>query len=226
MTQKDVGNETSKPYSSEIKKIQEVLEDSPRGLTGSDISALIGISRNTLAKYLDVMHALGLVELKEYGPAKVWFLAERIPLASFMDYMSSGIMALDENLIVRMVNRTQLGSLGKPGERIVGRKASEVDDMWGLSIKNEMVEEIYRNALGGKLYELYGVQVKSSKTGRVRYFDFKVYPAKFSSGKRAVVVIRDDVTEKKRMGEKLKEYHDRLEELAEKRAAELATASK
>lgn len=201
-------------YTSEIEKIRDVLEKNPRGLTNNDIADLIGVNRNTVAKYLDVMHALGLVELKKYGPAKVWFLSERIPLTSLFNYTSSGVMVLDGNLVVHRVNKAQADFLGKTEGEVVDRNVSEVDDMWGLSIKGETAAGIYKNALEGKSYEALEVPVKS-RTGGLRYFDLKVYPVILSGGKRAIVVIRDDTTERKRAEEMLREAEARYQALFE-----------
>jgi Mn-dependent DtxR family transcriptional regulator len=54
------------------QKISQLLEREPF-LTTRDLSEKLGISRNTVAKYLEVMRAEGKVGYKEAGPAKAWF---------------------------------------------------------------------------------------------------------------------------------------------------------
>ena len=52
------------------------LSGSPAGMTGSDLSRRLGISRVTLAKYLDTFAAEGLIRRHGAGPASLWLAGE------------------------------------------------------------------------------------------------------------------------------------------------------
>ena len=60
----------------EIKrKIIDVLHNaSGTGLSGVELADKIGINRMTMTKYLDVMHAMGLLKMKRIGNVNVWFV--------------------------------------------------------------------------------------------------------------------------------------------------------
>jgi methanogenic corrinoid protein MtbC1 len=60
----------------EIKrKIIEVLHSAGgTGLSGIELSERVGINRMTMTKYLDVMHAMGLLKKKKVGNVNVWFV--------------------------------------------------------------------------------------------------------------------------------------------------------
>jgi methanogenic corrinoid protein MtbC1 len=60
----------------EIKrKIIEVLQSAGgTGLSGVELSDRIGINRMTITKYLDVMHAMGLLKKKKIGNVNIWFV--------------------------------------------------------------------------------------------------------------------------------------------------------
>jgi len=60
----------------EIKrKIIEVLHSAGgTGLSGIELSDRMGINRMTMTKYLDVMHAMGLLKKKKVGNVNVWFV--------------------------------------------------------------------------------------------------------------------------------------------------------
>lgn len=70
----------SKRYSvEEIKrKVIDVLKDIDTGLSGVEISEKLGINRITVAKYLDVLEAIGLIKKKKAGSVNVWYLAEGV----------------------------------------------------------------------------------------------------------------------------------------------------
>lgn len=56
------------------RKIVDILQDAGMGLSGIELAGKTGINRMTITKYLDVMHAMGLVKKKKTGNVNVWFL--------------------------------------------------------------------------------------------------------------------------------------------------------
>lgn len=56
------------------RKIVDVLEGAGPGMSGTELADRTGINRMTITKYLDVMHAVGLVKKKKTGNVNVWFL--------------------------------------------------------------------------------------------------------------------------------------------------------
>jgi methanogenic corrinoid protein MtbC1 len=56
------------------RKIVDVLQGAGTGLSGIELADKTGINRMTITKYLDVMHAMGLVKKKKTGNVNVWFL--------------------------------------------------------------------------------------------------------------------------------------------------------
>jgi methanogenic corrinoid protein MtbC1 len=56
------------------RKIVDVLQGAGTGLSGIELADRTGINRMTITKYLDVMHAMGLVKKKKTGNVNVWFL--------------------------------------------------------------------------------------------------------------------------------------------------------
>ena len=60
----------------EIKhKVIDVLYNAGgTGLSGMELADRTGINRVTMTKYLDVMHAMGLLEKKKIGNVNVWFV--------------------------------------------------------------------------------------------------------------------------------------------------------
>jgi len=68
----------------ERKKIEEriinFLKQSTHGATGSEIAKFLGLNRVTVSKYLDVLRAEGLIDYKQIGRTKIWFLNEDIAI--------------------------------------------------------------------------------------------------------------------------------------------------
>jgi Mn-dependent DtxR family transcriptional regulator len=56
------------------QKLIEILSDSKTGLSGVEIAEKLGINRATMAKYLNVFAAEGIVRQKNIGNANLWFV--------------------------------------------------------------------------------------------------------------------------------------------------------
>ncbi|MDQ3836265.1 MAG: B12-binding domain-containing protein [Thermoproteota archaeon] len=90
----------------EIKrKIIDVLQSAgSMGLSGVELADRTGINRMTVTKYLDVMHAMGLLKKKKVGNVNIWFLHFGVGDIEFpIDYsqvqqkLISSILAGDED---------------------------------------------------------------------------------------------------------------------------------
>ncbi len=61
------------------RKIVDALQQNAgMGLSGIELAEKAGINRMTITKYLDIMHAMGLVRKKKTGSVNVWFLESGI----------------------------------------------------------------------------------------------------------------------------------------------------
>ena len=56
------------------RKIVDALQGAGTGMSGIELAGRTGINRMTITKYLDVMHAKGLVKKKKTGNVNVWFM--------------------------------------------------------------------------------------------------------------------------------------------------------
>jgi len=56
------------------RKIVDILQGAGTGLSGIELADRTGINRMTITKYLDIMHAMGLVKKKKTGNVNVWFI--------------------------------------------------------------------------------------------------------------------------------------------------------
>jgi response regulator of citrate/malate metabolism len=59
-----------------VKKIKEALKDKPKGLTIAEISKATGLGRITVKKYLLYLLGKKEVEMRQVGPAKIFYLKE------------------------------------------------------------------------------------------------------------------------------------------------------
>jgi len=66
---------------SEVKaRVIELLRNNPEGLTGRKIGEILRITSGSMSKYLGMMYAERLVNYRQIGRAKLWFLNEMLRL--------------------------------------------------------------------------------------------------------------------------------------------------
>lgn len=62
-------------FDSEIeKKIVSFVKKSPLGVTSSELAKYLDINRMTLAKYLEIIKARALIDFKQLGMVKLWYV--------------------------------------------------------------------------------------------------------------------------------------------------------
>jgi PAS domain S-box-containing protein len=69
-------------YQEEIARIKVLLAENPDGMSITEITATLGMNRNTVAKYLDILQIQGAVDGRKRGTSKVFCPSERLPVAS------------------------------------------------------------------------------------------------------------------------------------------------
>ncbi|TBR12382.1 MAG: ArsR family transcriptional regulator [Candidatus Nitrosotenuis sp.] len=85
------------------KKLIDVLTDSKTGLSGVEISERLGVNRATMAKYLNVFAAEGLIKQKNAGNINLWFIESGTEQLHFPD----DYFHVKEKLIEHMTSGTQ-----------------------------------------------------------------------------------------------------------------------
>ena len=114
-------------YDQELGKIRSILVGSTKGYTVTEIARKLGINRNSVAKYLDIMVTSGTVEMKLVGSAKLFTLSKRMPLASIINLSSDYILLLDDDANVTYANENMLRFENSTLEEIAGRPVSSLE---------------------------------------------------------------------------------------------------
>ena len=70
------------------RKIVDYIKTSPLGVTSSEIANNFGLNRMTITKYLAIIKEKALIDFKNFGMAKMWFIPVNLSKESFL----SGIM--------------------------------------------------------------------------------------------------------------------------------------
>lgn len=196
-------------YQKELAHVKEILRANPRGMTVTDISREININRNSVAKYMDVLLISGQVDMKRMGPAKAYFLSDRVPISTMLNFSSDCIMVFNSHLEMVQVNDIFLDLMHAERDDVIGRKLSDVhsyifnDPDIAIGIQSGLAGT---DASIEKMLKVQGVDL---------YFYIKFIPATFQDGSPSVTLIMENITERKKAEETLRETEERLENFME-----------
>lgn len=177
-------------YSPELDRIRQMLRYNRRGMSITEISRKIGINRNSVAKYLDVLLISGEVEVKKVCTAKMYFLSERIPLSEMLSLTSDGILVLNSSGVIDFANARFLRIERCQLNEIAGKKLSDVSF---TLVDGELMEKVF-SASPGDIFEkeIHVEMVDGSQTFRTKCIG-TVLP----DGGSATTLIFEDITQKR-----------------------------
>ena len=66
------------------KRIVNFIKKGPIGVTSNDIASYVGLNRMTITKYLAIIKERALIDFKQFGMAKLWYIPVNISKESFL----------------------------------------------------------------------------------------------------------------------------------------------
>jgi len=172
---------------SEVRRIREVLEQYPKGLTIEDVSQKLELNRGTAAKYLNLLVVSGQAQMRNLGPAKLFSLSHRIPLSQMLSFSSDPILILDDDLFIHQVNDALLAVFGLEREALVGERILQSPLSANMTPRHF---EIIMEALDGEEKDLEEeIEIK----GESRPFSMKLLPLVFDQGTRGLGLILREI---------------------------------
>ena len=137
-------------------KIVDFIKKSPLGVTSNDIARYIGLNRMTMTKYLAIIKEKALIDFKQFGMAKLWYIPVNLTKESFFSKMISNIaMKMPENEFKELSEKVGI-SLGEE----INRMYLKFDGTEKLSI--DQISNAYED-IGKKLNGNFKAKLGSDK---------------------------------------------------------------
>ncbi|HVP25259.1 MAG TPA: PAS domain S-box protein [Methanomicrobiales archaeon] len=180
-----------------MERIKALLKTHPRGLSITNLASITGLNRNLIAKYLDMLVISGQVEIQQYGPAKVYFPSQRIPVSAMIEITSDLVMVLDQGRKIVHVNEPFARFLGLTRDRLLGKTIGEVGHPFLTKVPLSPPEGPMDPG-GGEIGE---VRYPDADGGS--FFRIKHAPAVFEDGSVGLTLIIEDITDRRKYEENL-----------------------
>ena len=192
----------------EFDRLTEILRKHPKGLTIAEVAILLNLNRTSTSKYLNILLASGMAEMRVYGPSKVYYPSHRIPISSILNFSTSLLLVMNDTLSIIDANKPLLDFFSIDKKDIIGHRI-EYSPL-GSYISGSFMHSILK-ALDSKEDR---IEVNWKIREDEKYLSIKITPTAFEDGSSGVTLIADDVTE-------LTRYRHNLEQLIDERSQEL-----
>ena len=172
-------------------QILRALKFRSKGMTIADIAKETGVNRNTAAKQLEILRVNGQVELREFGTAKVYYRAQRVPLSAFLCFTKNLIVVLDSTHTIAQVNDQCLRLARKDKADLIGRTLEDVN-LPVVSTPEAIA------IIEGLEKEQIITDLRYQTEGKDLFFQLQVIPTTFEDGEKGATLVLEDITERKR----------------------------
>ena len=196
-------------YAEELSGIISVLKENPRGLSVTDIAAKIGVNRNTVSRYLDMLRISGQVDMKTYGKAKVFFISQRAPVSAMLNFSSDMVVVIDSEFNIVQVNDALLKLLEIKKSDIIGK---ELRNSPLVGFDHPLINERLRVALEG---EETVDEIKIVRIDEECYYKIRIIPTVLNDSSPGITLMLEDTTEERRAREALEESEQNFRSLVE-----------
>jgi PAS domain S-box-containing protein len=194
-------------YQNELALIKEALGKNPLGMSVTEIAKVLGKSKNTIGRYLDILLITGQVDMRAYGMAKVFTLSQRLPLSAMLSYANELIMVVDDDLRIIDINEHFLSLLNLSRKDTVGKNLAYI------RTPDIDVHELLETITKGE--NTSGVLTLHVREGGERIFRRKQIPAVFDDGSRGTTVILEDITDHVLAEREIRQSEERFRLMAE-----------
>ncbi|MHA1752835.1 MAG: PAS domain S-box protein [Candidatus Helarchaeota archaeon] len=188
-------------YQEEFRRIKELLKENPKGMTITEISRELKINRNSCAKYLDLLTVLGNVEMRTFGTAKVFYLADKVPISTLINITSDGILILNKELKIIKVNDRFLDWIKLEKENLINKNINNINHDFFVDIKEKLGTE--KNLKEEIIFEKEFVNDRET-----RYCQGSIIPVILNEIEPGICIKLKDITPQKKVELELKKSEE------------------
>jgi len=172
----------------DISKIPNILERKPNGMCIRDMVQELHLHRNTVSKYLEMLHFRGDVSVKQFGTAKVFFRAKRLPESAIVNFVPDPYIIFNSRLQVKDVDKLCLKLFCSDKNAFIGKKLGQLP--WEFFGRDDFPELCMR-ALDG---EISSMKISEEISGKKRHLIVRFLPVVLDNRRDGISVIFSDMT--------------------------------
>ncbi|KAF5087537.1 MAG: PAS domain S-box protein [Methanoculleus horonobensis] len=173
-------------------RILRALRFRPKGMTITEVAKQLGVTRNSVSKHLEILQIAGKVDVRHIGNAKLYSLAQRVPISAFLCFTKNLILILDADQRIVQVNDQCLKHLRQSKDDLIGRTIREaalpvVSTPEALAV----IEGLEREQV------IADIRYQRDE-GEEFFYQMQAIPTTFEDGETGATLVLEEITERKR----------------------------
>jgi len=171
-------------------RILRALRFRPKGMTITEVAKQLGVTRNPVSKHLEILQIAGKVDVRQIGNAKLFSLAQRVPISAFLCFTKNLILILDADQRIVQVNDQCQKALKRSKDELMGLTLAEaalpvVSTPEALAV----IEGLER--------EQVIADIRYAREDGEFFYQMQAIPTTFEDGEKGCTLVLEDITERK-----------------------------
>ncbi|MGB9176546.1 MAG: PAS domain S-box protein [Methanoregula sp.] len=175
----------------------------------SEIARHLGLGRNSVAKYLEILQISGQVDVKISGTSKIYTISQRVPVSAMLGFSLFMIIMVNRDGRIIQVNDLFLRFTGVSRDNLIGRRFSALPIDF---LKDIPLAAILKDSSEKKIDI---IEKKVFSAGNEIYLRIKTASTVFDDGNEGITIIIEDITERKKLEFSLRESEERYRNVVE-----------
>ncbi len=175
----------------------DTLQAHPEGISIQEVAEMMGIHRNTAAKYLEVLQSQGEVDVRKVGVSKLFIPGRKAPYSCVRRLFETPVIGVDRDLGIVDLNDRAISLLGKSEKELIGSPVWREVSALGTDLTPHI-----RETINGRWHSWESGQGPSSRL-------IRGIPVKYSDGRTGAAIVLIDQNQV----EGLTAERDRMREL-------------
>ncbi|WP_054848442.1 PAS domain-containing protein [Methanoculleus chikugoensis] len=173
-------------------RILRALRFRPKGMTITEVAKQLGVTRNSVSKHLEILQVAGKVDVRQIGNAKLYSLAQRVPISAFLCFTKNLIIILDADQRIVQVNDQCLRHLLRSKDDLIGRTIQEAALPPVVSSPEALA------VIEGLEREQVVADIRYARDDGEFFYQMQAIPTTFEDGEKGCTLVLEDITERKR----------------------------
>ncbi len=173
-------------FEKEISRIRALLASHPEGMSITDISGQLGMNRNSVAKYMDILQIQGAVDGRKRGTSKVYYVSERLLVPVIHKVCTRPFLIFNQDALVSEVSAGFLRLAETTADQVLQRSLDTVPVKF---VEPALSKKALTAAMRGTEQRLRGSVIRGTK---VLPADLLLFPVVFETGRPGVCLIVEE----------------------------------
>jgi PAS domain S-box-containing protein len=174
-----------------------------------EVAKAINMHRQSVAKYLEMLVIAGHVDVKAFGPSKVYYISQRLPISAMLSLSTNFILVVDKDLRIINVNDRFLDFTKTKREEILNKSLEHFS--FPIDFEPPIMPNVI-NALNGKDSN---IEAYFKKRGNEQFFNIKFIPLVFDDGQPGATIMFEEVTDQRLIEMATRESEQKLRSVIE-----------